>query len=174
MIDQNSQVVRVEQGLLDRLAEEVARVRDKILVKRKRAGDQHGRRQASSAAGAPSLLPGAGYGTRVPRHHAGAQSPNIHSQFKRIGRDDAARRPFAQSLLDRAPLAGEVAAAISLHSLGITAGGSDRVAQVPQQHLGGQTSAGKDDGLHAGLQKAVGDIPPGQRSAAPDAKLRIH
>ena len=174
VVGHDCQVVRVKQGLLDRLAEKVARVSDQVLVEREGAGDQHRDRGPHPPPGPPGLLPGAGDGARVASHHATAQLPDVHPQFERVGRDDAAYLPLAQPALNTAPFAGEVAAPVALHRLGVAPGGGDGVAQVGEQHLGGQAGAGKDDGLHVGLEETRGNVLGRQCGAAPDAQLCIH
>ena len=100
--------------------------------------------------------------------------PNVHPQFERVGCDDAAYFSIAQSLLNAASLAGEIATTVALHRPGVAAGGGDGIAQVTQQYLGGQAGAGEDDGLHVGLEEVCGDVLSCQRGAAPDAELLIH
>ena len=174
MVGQHRQIVRVEQRPLDRLAEKVARVRDQILVERKRAGDQHRDRSFKPSPGPPGLLPRAGDSARIASHHAGVELPNVYPQLERVGRHDGAHFPLPQSLLNGAPLVGKVATPIALHRLGITPLGGDRIAQVAQHNLGGQPGAGKDNGLHISLEEADSDLLRRQGGAAPDAELPIH
>ena len=60
------------------------------------------------------LLPGGGDGAGEAREHGGVQSADVDAQLQGVGRHDPLDAPVAQTLLDRAPLVGQVAAPVAL------------------------------------------------------------
>ena len=60
----------------------------------------------------------------VARHHAGVERADVDAQFQRVGRDHAANAAFAQTVLDLAALAGQIAAAIAANGVRLPPGGA--------------------------------------------------
>ena len=83
--DQNDQVVWIKGGVLGAALEEIVRVADDVLIGGTAGSDHHHRTEILTAPGPAGLLPGAGYGPRVPGHHAHIQPAYINAQFQSIG-----------------------------------------------------------------------------------------
>ena len=173
VVEENVQIVRVDERPLGRLAEEVVRVVDDVLVEGAGRGHEDHQALAAPPPGAPGLLPCAGDGTRVAAEHAGVELADVNAQFQRVGGNDGKDIAGAQFALDLAPLRRQVAAAIAAHAAGVAERIAHHVLQIAHQHLHGEAGAGKDDGLHPGAQKPGGDVARFRDGAGADAELAV-
>ena len=105
-------VGRVEDGGLDRLAEQRLGVGDEVGVERVVAGDQHPERVAGAAAGAADLLPERRAGAGEAGHQHGVEAADVDAELEGVGGREAEQLAGAQLALELAALLGQVAAAV--------------------------------------------------------------
>src|SRR5258708_27922506 len=60
MVDEDFQIVRLDEGMLGSVAEEIVRVANDKLIERRRGTHQHGPGASAATAGAAAALPGGG------------------------------------------------------------------------------------------------------------------
>ena len=152
--DADYQVVGVDEAGLRRRFEQVLGMSRHVLVQRRRVGDENGERRLVAATGATHLLPGAGQRARVAEQHGRVQPADVDSQLEGVGRGDGAHASAAQAGLDGAPLAGQVAAAITLDGRLARLRGQS-VAEVAHEELDGQAAGREDDRLDALLARGA-------------------
>ena len=105
-------VVRVEDGGLDRCAEQRLGVVDQVGVERVVAGDQHAEGVLAAAPGPADLLPQRRAGAREAGHQHGVEPGDVDAELEGVGGGQPEQPPAAQRLLERAALLGQVAAAV--------------------------------------------------------------
>ena len=173
VVEEDVQIVRVDERPLGRLAEEVVRVVDDVLVEGAGRGHEDHQALAAPPPGAPGLLPGAGNGTGIAAEHASVELADVDAQFQRVGGNHGEDVSRAQFAFDLAPLRGQVAAAIAAHAAGVAERVAHHVLQIAHQHFHGEAGAGKNDGLHPGAQKPGGDVARFRDGAGADAELAV-
>ena len=161
-------VVRVDDGVLGALLEEVERVVHEVLVDGRVLGDEEDDRLLGASARAAGLLPGAGDGAGVADDAAGVQAADVDAQLQGVGAGDAQEFPLRQLALDLAPLGGQVAAAVGVHAAGqARADLVEPLAHGAQQALGPVARAAEADDLHVVLDQLAHQADGlGQRAAA--------
>ena len=107
-------VVRVEHRAFDRPAEQCLRVVHEIGVERVVAGDEHAERAPAGPPGAADLLPERRPGAGEAGDQHRVEPAHVDAELERVGRRHAQQPPAAQVVLERAPLLGEVAAAVGV------------------------------------------------------------
>ena len=117
VIEQDLQVVRVDERVLRRGAEEVVGVPDHELIERRARRHQHRRGSAGAAAGAAGPLPRRGDRARIAGHDRRVERADVDAELERAGRHDRPHAALAQAALDLAPAQRQVAAAIAAHHL---------------------------------------------------------
>ena len=106
-------VVGVEHGRLDRPAEQRLRVVDEVGVERVVAGDEHGERALPGPPGPAGLLPQRGPGAGPAGEQHGVQAGDVDARARaRWSTATPEQPPRLQVGLQRAPLLGQVAAAV--------------------------------------------------------------
>ena len=105
-------VARVEDGGFDRCIQHRLRMVHQIGVERVLAGDEGDEPVGAGPAGAAGLLPQrhAGAGPAGDQH--GVEAGDVHAQLQGVGRGEPPQLARADRPLQRAPLLGEVAAAV--------------------------------------------------------------
>ncbi len=111
--EQDVEVVRVEPRLLRPAAEQELRVVDDVLVHRRGRGDEHGDAHVAAPPRPAHLLPRRRDRARVAGQDRDVQPADVDAELERVGGDDAEDLAVAQAALDRAPLRGQVAAAVA-------------------------------------------------------------
>ena len=105
-------VVGVEDGRLHGSPEQRLRMVHEECVERLVAGHQHAERLLAGPAGAAELLLQRGPGAGEPDADDGVQTGHVDAELERVGAREAEQVAVTQSLLELAPLLGEVAAAV--------------------------------------------------------------
>src|ERR1700722_14469131 len=113
MIDQNFQIIGLDESVLRRVAEEIVRMADHILIERRRGGDHHSTGAAIAASCAPGTLPSSGDRTGIASHHYYVEAAHVDAEFQRAARHHAANAAVTQAALDFAALVRQIAAAIA-------------------------------------------------------------
>src|SRR5580704_11366376 len=111
MINEDFEIVRLNEGVLGRVAEEIIGMAHDELVEWSGRSDEHGARAAAATASAAGALPGSGDRARVAGHHYGVQRADVDAQFERAGGNDSADAGVAETAFDFAALVRKVAAA---------------------------------------------------------------
>ena len=172
--EEDVQVVRIEQRVFRRLAQEIIRVADDVLIDGSGGRNVEDDARPLSAACTTCLLPGAGDGARVAAEHAGIQRADVNAQFEGVGGDHRVDVARAQALLDLAALRGQIAAAVAPHPARIAQRIANEILEVLRQHLHSQAGAGKGDGLDAVLQQHGGDVARLRQNTPADPQLAVH
>ena len=149
MVEEYVQVVRVYKRVLGRLAEKVLRVRDYVLIQRRRRSHHDKRAHALPPSGAPGLLPGRRDGARIAAQHAHVQSADVYAQLQRIGGHNDVYLTRAQFLLDLMPERRQIAAAVRAHVGRFAQRVAALILEPPRQHLDHKPRAREHDRMHA-------------------------
>ena len=173
VVEQNVQVVRIDERVLGRRAEEILGIAHDELIDGRAGGDEHGRRSTGTAARAPRALPGRGDRARIAGHHGHVERADVDAELERVGRHDAAHVPAAQPALDLAASERQIAAAIPANHVGRPRRARKRVLQIRRQDLRRETALREDDHLQAALQELDRDAPRFGEIRPPDAQLRV-
>ena len=133
---QDVDVVRVQQRVLVRLAQQLVRVAHVVLVERIPQGDQHRQRGILAAARAAGLLPQAGDGAGIAHQQRRVQPAHVDAQFQRGGGRDAQQPAAEQLALDAPALLRQITGPIGRHALHQVRGDlAQPFAGVAQQQL---------------------------------------
>jgi hypothetical protein len=158
-------------GGLGRLAEEVRRVAHQVLVDGLVVRDHHRERGIEAAARATRLLPRARDRRREAHDHRRVERAHVDAELERVGRDHARELAREQPPLDRAPLLGQVAAAIGRDLRGQRRRlRQQRLVRVAVDDLGGDPRLGEHDRRGAAPQE-VGEDPPAVAVRRPALEL---
>ncbi len=159
---QNIGIARVDQRVLVRAAEQIARMPHIVLVQRVVQRDQH-RQGVPRAPSCPAcLLPHAGDRPRKAHQHRGVQVANIDAQLQRRGGGHPQQSSAGpHSPLDLPPLLGPVPGAVGAHPVSLVRDFAFQDAPcVEQNQLRHPAGPGKGDGADPGLHQ-VGKEPRG-------------
>ena len=113
MIEQDEQVIRIDQGALGRLTEEIVGMMRQELVERIGGGDQNRQGGGSATARATGLLVDTGDRSGIPDQDGGTQAANVNPKFESVGGHDGAYAAIAEPLLDFASLGGQVSGTVA-------------------------------------------------------------
>ena len=153
MIDENLEIVRLDERVFGRIAEEIVRVADDELIERRRGSDQHGAGAARAAAGAAGALPGRSDRAGIAGEHGGVERADVDAELERAGRDHTANAALAEAALDLASFTGEVAAAIAANRLRLRRRMWIGLFEISQQEFRVQAAVGENNGLQVAFQK---------------------
>ena len=113
-------VVRVQQCIFRRLAQEVIRMGHDVLINGCRGSYIKNNAGILSAACTSGLLPRTGNSAGIAAHDAGIQSTNVNAQLQRIGGYHRINLPCTETTLNLPSFCGQVAAPIAPHPTGIS------------------------------------------------------
>ena len=85
VVDQDFQIIRLDEGVLGRAAEEIVRMLDDKLVERRGTGHQHRAGAAAAAPGAARALPSGRDRARIACHHCRVKRADIDAELERVG-----------------------------------------------------------------------------------------
>ena len=174
MAQQDIQVVRIQQGVLRALGQQIIRMVHDILVNRRGRGDEEHNAGPFPSSGTARLLPGAGNGSRIPAHHAGVQRTDVNAQLQRVGGYHSVHLSVPQALFNLPAFPGQIAAPVAPDFAGIAQRIPDHVLQVAGQHFHRQPGPGKGNGLDAVLEQHPADGPGNRDRALADPQLPVH
>src|SRR5438876_5852692 len=174
MIYQNFQIVRLDKGVLRRVAEEIIRMAHDELIERRRRRHQHGARTPAAAPGAAGALPGGGDRAGISSHDDGVQRSDVNAKLESAGGNHAANFSVAQAALDFAALVRQVAAAIAANCFLFSWQLRIGLLQIGEKNFRLQARIGEDDGLQIALQKFLRHTRGFIDVAAPNAQRAIY
>ena len=126
------------------------------MVHRVVAGDEDGERGLATAPGAPRLLPGRCYSSRISHQYGHVEAADVDPELEGVGRDDGLHHARAEVALDLAAELGEIAASVAADQLGVAPVLPRAVLQILDEDLDLRARADEEDGL-------VGFRPLGRR-----------
>src|SRR5713226_1501489 len=174
VIDEDFQVVRLNEGVLRRVAKEIVRMANNELIERRGRSYQHGARASAAPASAAGALPGGGDGAGVAGHDHGVERTDVNAELQSTGGNDASNFSVAEAAFDFAALVRQVAAAIAANGFRFSRQVRIRLLQIGEKNFGVQTRIGKDHGLHIVFQEFLGHARGFVDIAAADAQSAIH
>lgn len=101
-------------------------------------------------------LPGGGDGAGIAVEDGHVEGADVHPQLEGRSGDHTVQPARAQAALLVAPLAEQVAAAVSGHAGRFARVVVEHVLEVAREHLHGEPAAGEDDACEPGLHRQSG------------------
>src|SRR6266851_184799 len=135
MVDEDLQIVRLDEGMLGSVAEEIVRVANDKLIERRRGSHQHGAGASAATAGAAGALPGGGDGAGISGHDDGVEGADIDAKFESAGGNHAANFSIAKAAFDFAALVRQVAAAIAANGFRFSGQLRIRLLQIGEKNF---------------------------------------
>src|ERR1700687_3419071 len=153
MIDEDFQIVRLDEGVLRCVAEEIVGMAHDELIERRGGSHQHGARATAAAASASGALPSGGDGARISGHDYGIEGADIDAEFERARRNNSTDFSIAEAAFDFAALVRQVTAAVAANGFRFSRQPGIRLLQISQENFRVEARIGEDHGLQIVFQE---------------------